>query len=155
MADIVTFAPLDLRIIEISAGGDNSLDIVEIYSEWKDWLLSDPLNQRYPSAFAPVGGEPKTATESLDMTYFLLNNWKIRPSEEDHLLVLNGNLYTEPAGESMIVPTLGDYTVLATIERSSIVTTIEGGCEPEPPLLKIKFKDSIGTVRTGIVSDIS
>jgi hypothetical protein len=151
MADVVTFVPLDLRIVEISASGDNSLDIVEIYSEWKDWLLADPLNQRYPPAFSVVGGEPKTEIESLDTTYFLLNNWKIRPSEEDHMLVLNGNLYTAPSGASMIVPTLGAYTVLATIERSSIVTLIDSGCSP--PVLMVKYKDALGAVHGGVAVD--
>lgn len=38
MADIITFDGLNKIITEISVGGDNELDLVEIYSEAKEWM---------------------------------------------------------------------------------------------------------------------
>lgn len=110
MPDVVTFDPVNLRIIEIDAAGDNELDVVEIYSEWKAWqLLSD--NAKHPPAFRFVGGDPISPTQDLGSTFFLTNGWKIRPAESSHKLTLVGNIFTDPAGESVFVNTLGAFTV--------------------------------------------
>jgi len=117
----VTFDPAGpLRIIEISTGGDNALDWLEIYSEWKVWSkLSD--NLKYPPAFRVVGGDPISDIQDLGSTFFLLAPWKFRPAELDHELILTGNVYTDPAGEAVVVPTLGTYTVLVTSTVSNLV----------------------------------
>lgn len=124
MADVVTFDGPNKLIIEISAAGDNALDMFEIYSEWKVWCqISD--NLKFLQAFTPVGGDPITATEALAITYFLENGWRIRPAEVDHILALNGNVYTREPGESIAVPTLGAFTVEVRTQVSAIVSAIE------------------------------
>lgn len=121
MPAIVTFDPSGpLRIIEISAGGDNELDWIEIYSEWKVWSTL-PGNMKYPPAFRVVGGDPISDIQDLGSTFFLLAPWKFRPAELSHRLLLNGNAFTDPAGESPIVPTLGSYTVLVESFVSNLV----------------------------------
>lgn len=127
MPNVVNFDPTSLRIVEIGVGGDNEIDIREIYSEWKDWQLADPLRMGYPPAFRVVGGDPISDTESLGSTFFLLDPWKIRPAELDHQLTLVGNLFTDPAGESPIVPTLGGYTVDVSLKISTLVESVSGG----------------------------
>jgi hypothetical protein len=120
MPDIVTFDPLNLRIVEIDAGGDNELDVVEIYSEWKDWLkIGD--NAKHHQAFRFVGGDPISATQDLGITYFLLNGWRIRPSESNHKLTLVGNIFTDPDGFSIFVNTLGAFTVNTETRVSNLV----------------------------------
>jgi hypothetical protein len=129
---VVTFDPSGpgLRIIEVDTGGNNELEITEIYSEWKVWsALSD--NLKYPPAFRQVGSDPATDTENLDATFFLNtgDGWKIRPSERDHLLQINGNIWTDPPNENPIAPTLGGFTVLVREKVSVAVgtTSVIGG----------------------------
>ncbi len=137
MANIVTFDPIELRIIEIDTGGNNVIDIVEIYSEWKDWILADLSRLGYPQAFDEVGGNPISQTRSLGVTFFLLNGWKIRPAERDHQLVINGNLFTVPAGQRRTVPTLGDYTVEIEWSTSNLIDTVATGGTEAPTAAQV------------------
>lgn len=130
MADVVTFDPIGLRIVEIDASGDNELDLVEIYSEWKTWLLADPVRAGYPPAFREVGGDPISQTQSLGTTFFLLNGWRIRPAESHHKLTIVGNIFTEPAGESVFVPTTGAFTVNAETRVSNLIDVVDVGGDP-------------------------
>jgi hypothetical protein len=127
MPAIVTFDPTALRIVEIAAGASNELNVVEIYSEWKDWLLADTERMAYPAAFRVVGGDPISGTQSLGSTFFLQNGWRIRPAESSHRLVLKGNLFTDPAGNSVFVPTLGAFTISAELSTSNLIDTITVG----------------------------
>lgn len=124
MADIVTFDFLALRIVEIDTGGDNELNLVEVYSEWKDWLLADAFRLGYPPAFREVGGDPISLIQSLGTTFFLLNGWRIRPAERSHKLTIVGNLFTDPAGESVFVPTLGAFTVNTETRVSNLIDLV-------------------------------
>ena len=121
---LVSFDPIALRIVELDAGGDNEITVLDIYSEWKVWLLADPNRLSYPTAFRVVGGDPVSATRSLGSTFFLTNRWKIRPAERSHKLTLTGNLFTDPAGESVVVPTLGAFTVNIEASVSNLVDTV-------------------------------
>jgi hypothetical protein len=142
MADVVTFDPSGpLRIVEIDTGGDSELEVREIYSEWKVWSAL-PGNLGYPPAFSVIGGEPTVPPQSVGTTHFLLDPWKIRPSERDHRLRLIGNLYTDD-GTSPIVETLGEYTVAVEYEVSSLVvglSDIEDWSDAE----KAQFRDALG-----------
>lgn len=112
MADVVTFDPDNLRIIEIDTSqAVNVLDAVEVYSEWKDWLLADMSRAGYPPAFSEVAGDPITGTESLGTVFFLENRWRIRPAEYNHKLQIDGDMFTREPGESIFVPTLGSFQV--------------------------------------------
>jgi len=126
MADVVTFDP-DLRhIIEIDAGGDNVLDFFEIYSEWKVWLKTGS-NSMHAQAIRYVGGDAISSTQQVGTTYFMLNSWRIRPAESSHRLTINGNIFTDPAGESIFVPTLGAFTVNAEISTSNLIDIVLSG----------------------------
>ena len=127
MPDVVTFDPINLRIVEIDGGALNVLQWREIYSEWKDWVLANPQRQGFPQAFRVVGGDPISDTENLGSTFFLLEPWKFRPAELDHSLVVEGNLFTDPAGGNPFVPTLGDFTVLIAQKVSTLVEQVAGG----------------------------
>jgi len=122
MAD-VTFDPVNLRIVEISAGGDNELDWLEIYSEWKVWVAQSD-NAKYPQAFRVVGGDPISLTQNLGSTFFLLFPWKFRPAELSHRLTLVGNLFSDPAGGTVLVSTLGSYTVLIEQRVSNLTDAV-------------------------------
>jgi len=125
MPAIVTFDPVALRIVEISTGGDNVLQVQEIYSEWKDWMLSDAQNMGHPPAFEVVQS-PDLPSGSTPAPYSLLaNGWKIRPAELDHRLTLVGNIFAT-TGDSIAVPTLGTFNVLVEIEVSPQALVVPG-----------------------------
>jgi hypothetical protein len=121
MPAVVTFDGDNRRIIEISAGGDNELNVAEVYSEWKEWVKSAPANAAVEQAFRQVGGDPISPTQDLGTTFFLMNGWKVRPAELNHKLTLVGNIVTDPAGESVFVPTLGAFTVNTETRVSNLI----------------------------------
>ncbi|APU88976.1 conserved hypothetical protein [Virus Rctr197k] len=121
MADVVTFDPVTRVITEIAAGVINTINAQEIYSEWKDWLRTAD-NAKYPFAFTYVGGDPITLTVSVGSTFFLENGWRIRPAELSHKLTVVGNIYTREPGESIFLPTLAPFTVLAETQVSALST---------------------------------
>ena len=129
MADVVTFDPVELLIIEINSGSPavHELDAVEIYSEWKQALIDDPSRLGWPQAFSEVGGDPRTLTQSLGTTFFLENGWRIRPAEYSHKLAVNGNIFTREPGESIFVPTTGAYNVHTETVVSNIIDTMISG----------------------------
>jgi len=123
MPDIVTFDGPSRTIVEISAGGDNELDLVEIYSEWKEWVRTSD-NSKFLQAFSVIGGDPITLTQNLGSVFFLENGWRIRPAELDHKLTIVGDVFTREPGESVYLPTLGAFTVNAETQVSALVRDI-------------------------------
>lgn len=93
---------------------------VDLYSDWKEWMLQSD-NAKYAPAMRSVGGDPISQVRSLGATYFLINDWKIRPYNADHRLLLVGNLYTDPAGESPILSTINPHSVIVEYSISSLV----------------------------------
>lgn len=124
MAKIVDFDPETLHMVERATSGDTSYSWQEIQSEWKDWILEDPLVRgAYEPAFTTLGGEERGGgAPRLGTTYFL-QNWKFRPAEYSHHVTLIGNIVTVPAGERPWVRTLGAYTVGVQLESSANVYT--------------------------------
>jgi len=125
---IVTFDGAASLITEIDVGGDNVLDVTEIYSEWKEWVaLSD--NAKFRSAFSSVGGDPVSPTQSLGTTFFLTNGWRIRPAESNHSLELVGNLFVEGGLGDPFVSTSGAFNVRTRITVSNLIDQV-GSTDP-------------------------
>lgn len=120
MPAVVTFDGPNKIITEISAPGDNELFVTEIYSEWKDFVRTSD-NAKFLPAFSVVGGDPITPTQNLGSTFFLENGWRLRPAESNHKLTVVGNLFTREPGESVFVPTLGNFTVNTETRVSNLV----------------------------------
>lgn len=156
MANIVSFDPINLRIIEINIGTDNTLDASEIYSEWKFWLQQG-TNAKYPQAFRFEGGSPISAQRSLGITYFLMNGWRIRPAELNHKLVLDGNLFVDGGGVSAVVPTLGNFTVNVETQVSTLIDTIQSSTNltvaDKTSIADYVWGKSKGTYQTGSVGE--
>jgi len=132
MAAIVTFDFPNRRIIEIGVGGDNDLDVNEIYSEWKIAVQSGNFLGEQP-AFSvdqagndgQVGGIPTpTPTGKLGSTFFLGAGWKIRPAELSHRLILRGNIYSAD-GSRVTADTLGAFTVEVAIEFTNLIEDLD------------------------------
>lgn len=93
------------RIILDSA----SVSAAEIWSAWVDWHKD---NKQWPLAFAQVGGDSLGSGLYIPPYFFLLNNWRVRPMEQNHNLVITGNLFVEGGGVPL-VNTLGVYQINA------------------------------------------
>jgi len=100
---------------------ENVLDVRIMYYNWKNWL-TNPDNLKYPLAIRYVGGD-KIEKNFLGITYFLTNGWKIRPYEEDHVLLIKGNIYSDD-NEDIVVKTLGNYNVLVKNKVSNLIDFI-------------------------------
>lgn len=83
--------------------GETALDVqVDVYSAWKEWAIQED-NLEYLNPFATVGGEPTIEGQRLDVTYFLINGWKIKPYTGTYDLTLTGNIFDVDGG-SIKVP---------------------------------------------------
>src|SRR3990172_1116667 len=97
---VVTFDGSN-RLIVVD-NGVTEIDVkIDLYSDWKEWMLLGD-NSRYAQAMRAVGGDPLPGSKQLGSTFFLMNGWKIRPHEASHTLTVNGNLYSEDGSSPYI-----------------------------------------------------
>ena len=91
------------RIILDSA----SVTAAQVWSAWVDW---HEANQQWPLAFQLVGGNALGGGLFIPPYFFLLNGWRVRPMEDSHNLLIEGNLFVDGGGVP-VVGTLGTYQV--------------------------------------------
>jgi len=104
---MVTFDGANKLII--ADDGTVSINVKELYSDWKEWAKTDD-NLKYQIAFKVVGGEPTIGNNIITPYFFLSNGWKIRPQEANHTLSIDGILITDD-GSDAFTDTLGTYRV--------------------------------------------
>lgn len=116
----VTFSG-DEKIIYVNYG-ETVLDVkADVYSPWKEWVLShENDNAKYEPAMRSVGGDPTVGGQFLGATFFLTNGWRMKTWEGDHRLSLIGNLYTDE-GQPPFIPTEG-YSILIESQVSNLAT---------------------------------
>jgi hypothetical protein len=118
------------KLITLSSG-TTSLDVIDLYSEWKRWVAIG--NANFLPAFAPVGGDPidATAGTAIPLYAFLINGWKIRPQEANHTLSVFGGVLVVEGGGDPFVNTIGEFTVRISyqqpVQAIAISTTGGGG----------------------------
>ena len=101
----------------ILSTGTVSFSLADLWTAWKDWVYLG--NAGAARALDYVGGEPINPAEGtvVSLYLFLLNDWKIRPYEGDHTLVVTGGTLIGPRGGDPFVSTLGDFTVRIRYEQ--------------------------------------
>ena len=102
----IQFDPINKRIILDSA----YVSAAQMYSRWKDWAHTGD-NTKYEQAFYALGGDPLGGGLFVASYFFLMNGWKIRPMEANHLLIIDGNIGVYGGGSQPVVQTLGNYNV--------------------------------------------
>lgn len=123
MADI-TFNGVS-RIITV-ASGVTVIDAQTLYSWWKQWAATGD-NSKYLQAFRPVGGDSIGGGALAPMYFFLLNGWKIRPYDADHVLTVSYNIYVDGGGNPYMA-TLGAHQVVVQSKVSDTpVYQLAGG----------------------------
>lgn len=107
-----------------NVSGEVTLDAqIDIYSDWKEWVISNE-NVKYLEAIRTTAGDPISEDSIISPYFFLLNGWKIRPYEETHRLVVEGNIFLDGGGNPF-VPTLGPYNVIVELQTTvNAVTTV-------------------------------
>jgi hypothetical protein len=114
--------------------GELVLDVQrDIYSAWKEWSLYE-RNAQYIPALNTVGGEPTVAGQRLDVTYFLINGWKIKPFPGSYSLNIIGNLFDIDGGDIKIpADILGGIAnnISINTNTSVIVRQVSGGSVSE------------------------
>lgn len=130
----ITFdGPNKLAILSL---GTSSLDVVDLYSRWKDWARTGD-NSKYLPAFAPVGGETidASAGTSVPLFAFLANGWRIRPQESSHTLNVTGGVLLVDGGGDPFVSTLGAFNVRVNfsqpVQAITVATGGSSGGDPE------------------------
>lgn len=136
MPNIVTFDTTRLLIIEIPVHAspmtspqtllDNVTSMQEIYSEWKEFVAKTAGSPAsgglgFPPAIRQVAGDPITDTQNLGITYFVTNGWRFKPAEGNHKWTVDGNVWTDPPGQSVFVATDGPFTVNTETKVSNLV----------------------------------
>jgi len=97
--------------------GTTEFSVVDMWSRWCDWHVT---NGQYPLAIRYVGADSISETKRLGSTFFLINGWRIRPQEANHRLIVIGNLYTDPAGDSPFVSTVGSFNIVIEMQVSNL-----------------------------------
>lgn len=121
------------KLVILSAG-TTLVDLAEMYSRWKDWLLLG--NTGYARAFDTVGGEPidPGAGTMVPLFLFLQNGWKVRPYEANHTLTVAGGSLIGSGGGDPFADTLGNYRVRIRyqqpVQAFGYSTTGAGGATP-------------------------
>ena len=111
----------------ILAPGTVSLDVQDLYSRWKEWVaLTD--NMKYAQALRVVGGDPTVGANSISNYFFLLNGWRVRPQEANHVLTVTGTLLDEE-GADPFTNTLGTWRVriVQIVPLLAETIAVEGG----------------------------
>jgi hypothetical protein len=115
------------RTITLTSG-TTTLEVPDLYSRWKDWvLISD--NSKWPEAFSSVGGDPidPGSGTSVPPYIFLQNDWKVRPQEANHTLnVIDGILLVEGGGDPFL-NTLGSFVVRVNYQQPVQAITVATG----------------------------
>jgi hypothetical protein len=115
------------KIISLTSG-TVVLDVKDMYSRWKDWvILSD--NSKWDLAFQSTGGDiiDSESGTSIPLYAFLSNGWRIKPQEANHTLnVTNGILLVAEGGDPFI-NTTGSFIVRINYQQPVQAITVSKG----------------------------
>lgn len=119
------------KIVTLTAG-TTEVDVRDLYSRWKEWVLNDE-GCRFVNGMSPVGGEPINETEGIYVTtyIFLVDSWRVRPQEADHTLTITEGVLLTDTGDDPFITTLGAYNVQIKynqpIRTETVFIETEGG----------------------------
>ena len=124
----VTFDGIN-KLILINEG-ETELDVqTDLYSDWKEWVRTE-TNLKYLPPFNTVGGEPTVAGQRLDVTYFLINGWKIKPYSGTYDLNLVGNIFDIDGGSIKVAADVNRFNpnnITINTNTSVIVRQVDSG----------------------------
>lgn len=140
--------------------GETEIDIQkDIYSDWKEWVRLED-NLKYLPPISTVGGEPTIAGQRLDVTYFLINGWKIKPYSGTYDLTLIGNIFDIDGGSIKVPADVDPNTpnnITISTNTSVIVRQVDsgnsgGGSTPVTASLVQDQQDALFNIEGKVVS---
>lgn len=98
--------------------GTITVSVRDVWSRWVDWFLTGD-NSKFLPAFQTVGGDDIDASQGtkIPIYSFLMNGWKIRPQEANHVLTINDGILLVNGGGDPFLNTLGAYTVRVNYQQ--------------------------------------
>lgn len=106
---------VDSRIVQLTTTDD--LDLLNLYSRWKDEVLSTIPNA---PQFMRVIKEPLIGSVFIGPYYFIMNNWQIRPFDANYVLEVSGALIKD-ASMTVDQYKVDDLTNTVTINQITAV----------------------------------
>jgi hypothetical protein len=125
----VTFDGVNKTIL-INPGVTNLDVTVDIYSDWKEWVLLHD-NSKFLPALRTTGGDPLPGGIFIGRYFFLTNGWKLLPPIElTGDIQLEGNLYSDD-GSDVFAQTEGVQLIRQTVSNLSTImeTEVTGSLE--------------------------
>ena len=122
----VTFDGVN-KLILINPGITDISVQTDLYSDWKEWVRNEDYLKFLPP-FNTVGGEPIVGGQSLDVTFFLINGWRIKPYYGSYTLNIVGNLFEVDGGSVKVdadVVTNVPNNIAINLNTSVIVRTVD------------------------------
>ena len=110
------------KIITLDSGV-TSYTSTELYSEWKLWVRSG-VGASIESAYSVSGNIPVGGGVATGSFFILINGWKIRPPEEDIIININGNFYSDDGVIS--IPTISNFNTQVNVTRATDATVVQG-----------------------------
>lgn len=90
------------KLIIIKTGVTN-IDVgIDLYSDWKEWVIDNP---NWLPAFRTFGGDETTPGQYAPRYYFLINNWRVLANNVN--CVLQTNLYSDDYDSPFIINNAG------------------------------------------------
>ena len=149
----VTFDGIN-KLILINEG-EVSLDVQQdLYSDWKEWVRTED-NLKYFPPFRTVGGEPTIEGQRLDVTYFLINGWKIKPYIGSYDLTLTGNIFDVDGGSIKIPADVNRFNpnnITINTNTSVIVRQVDSSTASSGSGLTEQESDALFNVEGKVVS---
>ena len=100
------------KIIQLTT--TNELDMLDLYSRWKDAVISSIANAEQAMR---VIKEPLAGSTFIGPYYFIMNDWRIRPFDAAHELVVAGTV-VQDATSSLTPFKVDDLTNNVQIVRT-------------------------------------
>jgi len=122
----VTFDGVN-KLIIVNPGVTTLNVKTDLYSDWKEWVRNEDYLKFLPP-FNTVGGEPIVGGQSLDVTFFLINGWRIKPYYGSYTLNIVGNLFEVDGGSIKVdadVVTNVPNNIAINLNTSVIVRTVD------------------------------
>lgn len=88
-----------------------------------DWE-TDLTKRGHTFPLIAIGGQV-TSGGKLGSTFLLRSPWQIEPYEDDHEMIIEGNLFHEDAQTRLVLPTVGAFTVTVNMQTSTLVEVVE------------------------------
>ncbi len=112
----------------ILTSGTTEVSIRDLWSRWVDWFLTSD-NSKYLIAFEQVGGNDIDVSigTTIPIYVFMKNNWKIRPQESNHTLIINDGILIVDGGGDPFVNTLGSFAIRINYSQPVQAITVATG----------------------------